>query len=156
MTSQSSTKTPTQACAICSAPVEQKPKGRPRFYCSEDCVRVAEARAKRITPPAAPQEHWCPSCRTRYRYPLPRDTYESSSMTKAQYRWLVNAARVWDAMGVDGMTAAEFIAWLRPDVLAFGHLRVPEFDGAKPRSEGTRIHRHPDPIPYAPLGRRVA
>ena len=62
---------------------------------------------------------WCRSCRMRYAVtpPEPRDTFGSWNVSPAAFTWIENAARVFDAESPQRFTAAEFVAWIRPDVV---------------------------------------
>ena len=100
----------------------------------------------------------CPSCRIRRRVAGPGE-YTALPITNTQYRILEKAALQFDEQAPERFTAEEFVAWLRFDIPAFGKFQAVESDGAPPVGEGTKrntIHRHPDPIPYAPIRRKVA
>ena len=64
-----------------------------------------------------PREPTCRSCKIRMRVePIGRDMYNPITLSSAHVRWLENAARVFDDEG-ELFTAAEFVAWLRPDLI---------------------------------------
>ena len=63
---------------------------------------------------------WCPSCQMRHRMkPLePQPYYNPWAISPRLFMWIENAARVFDEeAGEEKFTAAEFVAWLRPDVI---------------------------------------
>ena len=62
----------------------------------------------------------CESCRIRYNVPplQPRDDYNPLPMDSRTFSWFENAAKCFDEeAGEDRFTAAEFVAWLRPDIV---------------------------------------
>lgn len=111
------------------------------------------------------QDRMCPSCRIRYtvNVPSPRELYGPLDIDRSAYRWLENAAKVWDAQSAERFPAAEFVAWVRFD-LAGQRPFHGDHDGAPARSESgadvdqhkTRHrHRHPDPIQVVTLPRKL-
>jgi hypothetical protein len=108
------------------------------------------------------KERMCPSCRVRYliRVPAPRDLYGPLDINRGAYRWLENAAKVWDAQSDERFPASEFIAWLRFDLAGVHPLHI-DHDGAPPHTEsgeaGSRasVHRRPDPLPYFSRPRKL-
>ena len=101
----------------------------------------------------------CPSCRMRYAVtpPAARDSYNPMLMTAQEVQWLENAARLFDEIAEeDRYTAAEFVAWLRPD-LNGKWAPIKEFSGIA-RKEGGFItgsmqtrHGSADPLPVVPM-----
>lgn len=91
------------------------------------------------------RDRMCPSCRTRYRYPepAPSEEYGPLEIDGKAYRWLVNAARMWDLLATEPHTAAEFIAWIRYDLVG-NRIQISERAGGP---------GHPDPVPFAELPR---
>ena len=61
----------------------------------------------------------CPSCRMRFRVnPIKaREFYNPMTMDATAFQWIENAARVFDDEAGERFTAAEFVAWLRPDLV---------------------------------------
>jgi hypothetical protein len=62
----------------------------------------------------------CESCRIRYNVPplAGRDSYNPLPLDSRTFSWFENAAKVFDEEGgAERFTAAEFIAWLRPDIV---------------------------------------
>lgn len=64
------------------------------------------------------KERMCPACRMRYKFPPPagNDSFNPISLQAGQIRWLENAARVFDQESDMLFTAAEFVAWMKPDL----------------------------------------
>lgn len=64
----------------------------------------------------------CPSCRIRMSVPHPaQHFYNVIQLPYSAIEWLENAALVFDEeAGEQRFTAAEFIAWVRPDVVRKG------------------------------------
>lgn len=99
----------------------------------------------------------CPSCRMRYAVtpPAARESYNPMLMTAKEVQWMENAARLFDAIaGEDRYTAAEFVAWLKPD-LNGKWAPINEFSGiaikeGAPRNGYTR-HGSADPLPVVPM-----
>lgn len=114
-------------------------------------------------------ERCCPACRIRFVYPHPAGNpyFGPWNIDISAYRWLVNAARVFDAESDELFSASEFTAWLKQEIVGYQPIRT-DHDGAPPRNvdgsvavkgRAQNLHRHPDPLPLGGLSgsiRRVA
>ena len=106
---------------------------------------LAEAQASPIA-----KEPVCRSCRMRWtvNQPAVRDTYNPINFSAAQYRWLENAARVFDQEADEKWTAEEFVAWIKPDVIGMAVV-IPESSGKARKAGGNSPSiNSPDPLPY--------
>jgi hypothetical protein len=62
-------------------------------------------------------EPTCRSCGVRMRQaPLPRSNYRPLLLNRQQIMWLENAARYFDAESTEPWSAADFVAWCKPDL----------------------------------------
>ena len=63
------------------------------------------------------EEVRCPSCKMRHRVPPPDATefYNPWPVSPQSFKWIENAARVFDRESDELFTASDFVAWIRPD-----------------------------------------
>ena len=66
-----------------------------------------------------PPTRMCESCRMRYRVnpPSAREFYNPLPLSPHTVQWIENAAKVFDLEADQRFTAAEFVAWMRPELV---------------------------------------
>ena len=144
-------------CRECRKVSMRDLRARKRVEVLEAQIQELQAKLDAAVPLERPI---CPSCRMRFRVSPEvlafREGYNNWTINANAFKWLENAARFFDSeAGERRFTAQEFVAWVRPDVAALSVL-IPESVGKASQAGGNspRINS-PDPIPYAPLPRKI-
>ena len=116
------------------------------YHSQKDC---ADCQRKRYADYDAANPR-CSMCRMRFAV-NPKgltEFYNPLPLKGATVAWLENAARTFDAESDELYTAAEFLAWLKPDLLGRTP-PIPETSGKAVRAGGgSPRHNLADPIPY--------
>lgn len=113
-----------KACKECSRRYERARRDSKRS--EAELERLRKQRAERAgVDPAPPERLTCPSCQVKFRVnPAPlRDHYNPWPIHPMLFMWIENAARVFDEESEELFTAAEFVAWIRPDVVGINGKR---------------------------------